>query len=66
MNVIFPVNIAGCANVAARNNAGATVPSSGYAQTNVNPANGNAVAVHTRDKNGANEDADFHLVVVCP
>jgi hypothetical protein len=66
VNVIFPVNVSGCANVAARNNAGTVVPNSGYAQTNVNPANPNAIEVHTRDKAGANEDADFHLVVVCP
>ncbi len=66
VNVIFPVNISGCADVAGRNNAGTTVPNSGYAQTNVNPANPNAIEVHTRDKNGANEDADFHLIVVCP
>ena len=66
VNVIFPANVAGCANVAGRNNAGTSAPNSGYAQTNGNPANGNAIAVHTRDKNGANEDADFHLIVVCP
>lgn len=66
VNVIFPVDISGCANVADRNNAGTTVPASGYAQTNTSPANPNAVEVHTRDKNGANEDADFHLLVVCP
>lgn len=66
VNVIFPANVAGCANVAARNNAGTSPPNAGYAQTNVNPANPNAIAVHTRDKNGGNEDADFHLLVVCP
>lgn len=66
VNVIFPVNVSGCANVAGRNNAGTTVPNSGYAQTNINPANPNAIEVHTRDKNGANEDADFQLIVVCP
>jgi hypothetical protein len=66
VNVIFPVNVSGCANVAGRNNAGITVPNSGYAQTNVNPANANAIEVHTRDKTGANEDADFQLIVVCP
>lgn len=66
VNVIFPVNVSGCANVSSRNNAGTSVPNSGYAQTNINPANPNAVEVHTRDKAGANEDADFHLIVVCP
>ncbi|MFN8216289.1 MAG: hypothetical protein U0R71_06795 [Solirubrobacterales bacterium] len=65
VNVIFPVNVSGCANLAARNNAGTTVPASGYAQTNISPANPNAVEVHTRDKNGGNEDADFQLLVVC-
>lgn len=66
VNVIFPVNVSGCANVAGRDNAGTTVPNAGYAQTNVSPANPNAIEVHTRDKAGANEDADFHLIVVCP
>lgn len=64
--VTFPVNVTGCANVAGRNNAGTTVPGSGYAQTNVSAANPNAIEVHTRDKAGANEDADFHLIVICP
>ena len=66
VNVIFPANVSVCANVAARNNTGTSVPNSGYAQTNVNPANTNSIEVHTRDKGGANEDADFHLIVVCP
>ncbi len=66
VNVIFPVNITGCANVAARNNAGTTVPGAGTAQTNTSPANPNAVEVHTRDEKGANADADFHLIVICP
>ena len=66
VNVIFPVNVSGCANVAGRDNAGTTVPNSGYAQTNISPANPNAIEVHTKDKNGANEDADFQLIVVCP
>jgi len=66
VNVLFPANVSGCANVAGRNNAGTSVPNSGYAQTNSNPANANALEVHTRDKGGANEDADFHLIVVCP
>ncbi len=39
---------------------------SGYAQTNTSPANPNAIEVHTRDKAGANEDADFHLIVDLP
>lgn len=66
VSVVFPTNVSGCANVAARNNAGTTVPGSGYAQTNTAAANANAVEVHTRDKDGTNEDADFHLIVVCP
>jgi hypothetical protein len=64
--VIFPGNVSVCANVAGRNNAGTTVPNSGYVQTNISPANPNAIEVHTRDKTGGNEDADFHLIVVCP
>ena len=66
VGVVFPVNVSGCADVAARNNAGTTVPNAGYAQTNTSAANPNAIEVHTRDKAGANEDADFHLIVVCP
>jgi hypothetical protein len=66
VTVAFPVNVTGCADVAGRNNAGTTVPNPGYAQTNTSAANPNAVEVHTRDKAGANEDADFHLIVICP
>jgi hypothetical protein len=65
VNVIFPGNVSVCANVAGRDNAGTNVPNPGYAQTNISPANPNAIEVHTRDKSGANEDADFHLIVVC-
>jgi hypothetical protein len=64
--VVFPVNVSGCANVAGRDNAGTTVPGAGFAQTNVSPANANAIEVHTRNEKGENEDADFHLIVVCP
>jgi hypothetical protein len=64
--VIFPINVSDRANVVGRNNDGTTVPESGYAQTNISPANPNAIEVHTRDKNGANEDSDFNLFVVCP
>jgi hypothetical protein len=66
VTVAFPVNVTGCADVAGRNNAGTSVPNAGYAQTNTSAANPNAVEVHTRDKAGANEDADFHLIVICP
>jgi hypothetical protein len=66
VTVTFPFAVSGCANVAARNNAGTTVPNSGYAQTNSSAANPNAIEVRTRDKDGGNEDADFHLVVICP
>lgn len=64
--VVFPVNVSGCANVAGRNNAATTVPGAGYAQTNIAPANPNAIEVRTRDEKGADADADFHLIVVCP
>lgn len=66
VTVTFPVNVSGCADVAARNNAGTSVPNAGYAQTNTSPANPNAIEVRTRDKSGNPEDADFHLIVVCP
>lgn len=66
VTVTFPFNVSACANVAGRNNAGTATPQSGYAQTNSSPANPNAIEVRTRDKDGSNEDADFHLVVICP
>jgi hypothetical protein len=66
ITVTFPFNITGCVDVAARNNAGTTVPQAGYAQTNTSAANPNAIEVRTKDKAGNNEDADFHLIVICP
>jgi hypothetical protein len=66
VTVTFPINVTGCAEVAGRNNAGTSTPNPGYAQTNTSPANPNAIEVRTRDKDGNNEDADFHLIVVCP
>lgn len=66
VTVAFPRNVNNCANVAARNNAGTTVPGPGYAQTNGSPASAGAIEVRTRDDKGANVDADFHLIVICP
>jgi len=66
VSVVFPANVSGCANIAARNNAGTTVPGPGTAQTNITVANPNAIEVHTRDEKGAAADADFQLVVICP
>jgi len=66
VTITFPVNVSGCANVAGRDNAGTSVPGPGYAQTNTSPANPNAIEVRTRDEKGADSDADFHLIVVCP
>jgi len=66
VTVTFPFNVTGCADIAARNNAGTTVPQAGYAQTNTSAANPNAIEVRTKDKAGNNEDADFHLIVICP
>jgi hypothetical protein len=66
VTIAFPVNVSVCANVAARDNAGTSVPNPGYAQTNTSPANPNAIEVRTRNEKGANEDADFHLIVICP
>lgn len=66
VTVAFPRNVNNCANIAARNNAGTTVPGSGYAQTNSSPASAGAIEVRTKDDKGANVDADFHLVVICP
>ncbi|HEY7255214.1 MAG TPA: hypothetical protein VH476_00905 [Solirubrobacterales bacterium] len=66
VSVQMPQNITGCADVAGRNNAGTTVPNPGYAQTNTSPANAGAVEVRTKNDKGAAEDADFHLIVICP
>ena len=66
ISVTFPFDVTGCVDVAARNNAGTTVPQAGYAQTNSSPSNPNAIEVRTKDKDGNNEDADFHLIVICP
>jgi hypothetical protein len=66
VTVTFPVNISGCANVSSRNNAGTTPPGAGTAQTSTSAANANAVEVRTRDAKGDPDDADFHLVVICP
>jgi hypothetical protein len=66
VTVTFPVDISGCANVAGRDNAATTPPGAGFAQTNTSPANANAIEVRTRDAKGDPEDADFHLIVVCP
>jgi len=66
VTVTFPQNVSGCADVAGRNNAGTSTPGAGFAQTNTSPANANAIEVRTRDEKGAGEDADFHLIVVCP
>ena len=66
VTVTFPATVSGCANVAARNNAGTTPPGPGFAQTNGSAASPNAIEVRTRDDAGANADADFHLIVVCP
>jgi hypothetical protein len=66
VTIAFPVNVSGCAEVSSRNNAGTSVPNPGYAQANTSPANPNAIEVRTRNEKGDNEDADFHLIVVCP
>jgi hypothetical protein len=66
VDVIFPGNVSVCANVAGRNNDGTSPPQSGYAQTNVSPANPNAIEVHTRNAKGENEDSDFQIIVTCP
>jgi hypothetical protein len=66
VTVTFPFNVTRCADGAARPNAGTTVPQAGYAQTNTSAGNPNAIEVRTKDKAGNNEDADFHLIVICP
>jgi len=65
VDMIFPIDVSDCADVADRNNDGTLPPVAGYAQTNGSPANLDAIEVHTKDK-GDNEDSDFSLIVVCP
>jgi hypothetical protein len=64
--VAFPANVTVCADVAGANNSATPIPPAGFAQTNNAVGNPNAIEVHTRDEKGANLDADFHLLVVCP
>jgi hypothetical protein len=64
--VVFPVNVSGCADVAGKNNAATQTPTPGNAQTNISPANPNAIEVRTRDEMGNGVDGDFHLLVMCP
>jgi hypothetical protein len=66
VSIQLPQIATGCVDVAGRNNAGTTVPSPGYAQTNTSPANAGAIEVRTKNDKGAPEDADFHLIVICP
>jgi hypothetical protein len=66
VTVSVPFNVAFCANIAARNNAGTSVPNPGYAQTNISPASPNGIEVRTHNAKGESEDADFNLIVVCP
>jgi hypothetical protein len=66
VTVIFPVNVSACVNVAGKNNIGTQTPTPGFSQTNISPANPNAIEVHNRDATGANIDGDFHLLVICP
>jgi hypothetical protein len=64
--VSFPASVGACANVAGKNNTSSTVPGTGYAQTNVAPANSAALEVRTFNETGAAVDGDFHLIMICP
>jgi hypothetical protein len=66
VTVNFPFSVSGCANVAARNNAGTGIPPAGFAQTNGVSGGPQALQVRTRNATGEDVDADFHLVVICP
>jgi hypothetical protein len=66
VTVNFPFDVSGCANVSARNNAATGTPGPGVAQTNGVSGSPNALQVRTRDATGADVDADFHLLVICP
>jgi hypothetical protein len=66
VTVNFPFDVSGCADVAARNNAGTGIPGPGFAQTNCVSGGPQALQVRTRDATGADVDADFHLIVICP
>jgi hypothetical protein len=62
----FTSLVNGCVDVAGSNSSSTSVPSAGYAQTNLSPGKTNLVEVHTRDEKGVNVDSDFHLIVICP
>ena len=66
VTVNFPFAVSGCANVAGRNNAATGTPGAGTAQTNGVSGSPNALQVRTRDATGADVDADFHLIMICP
>lgn len=64
--VNFPADVTVCADVAGANSTSTPIPGAAIVQTNNAVGNANGIEVHTRDEKGANTDADFHLVVVCP
>jgi hypothetical protein len=66
VQVIFNRDVAGCAWVPTRSNAGDNVETAGFAQARGFTGNPNSVEVRTRNDAGAVEDGNFHLVVVCP
>ncbi|HET9162405.1 MAG TPA: hypothetical protein VFN89_03025 [Solirubrobacterales bacterium] len=66
VTIAFSGDVSGCADVAGRNNAGTAPPGAGFAQTNTSPGSPNAIEVRTRDAKGDPEDADFHMIVICP
>jgi hypothetical protein len=66
VNVIFPGNVSVCANVAGVSGGGTTAPNASFLQTNISPANPNAIEVHSHNSKGDKEDSDFQIIVTCP
>src|SRR3954452_13668621 len=66
VTVTLPFNVTGCADVARRKNGGTTGPQAGYGHTHPSPSNPTAIEVRSKDKARNNEDAAFHLIVICP
>ena len=66
VTVTFPFNVSGCANVAGRNNAGTTVPSAATRRPTPRRPTRTRSKSAPATKTATNEDADFHLIVICP
>jgi hypothetical protein len=66
VRVDWGFNVTGCSWTATRSSPGNSAEPAGFAQADAQDGNPEAVEVRTRDAaNGAGEDGNFHLLVVC-